>query len=78
MNNQKEITYIIKSKINGKYLSNLFEDDHESTFQSSQTDIGACYHWNVKEIAERIATKNNGTVETIEWTKTNNSASEDI
>lgn len=72
MSNQKETTYIIKSNINGKYLSNLFEDDHENTFQSPKTDIGACYHWNVKEIAERIARKNNGTVETIEWTRTNN------
>ena len=71
MSNQKEITYIIKSNINGKYLTNLFEDDHENTFQSHKTDMGACYHWNVKEIAARIARKNNGTVETIEWTRTN-------
>lgn len=77
MNNQKETTYIIKSNINGKYLSNLFQDDHESTFQSSKTDIGACYHWTVKEIAEKIARKNNATVETIEWTKTNNLSSND-
>ena len=71
MNNQKEITYIIKSNINGKYLNYLFEDEHESTFQSHKTDIGGCYHWNVKEIAERVARENNGTVETIEWKRTN-------
>lgn len=66
-----EVTYVIRSNVTGKYLDHLFEDDHEKTFQSKKTDIGSCYHWNVKTIAERVARENNGTVETINWIRTN-------
>lgn len=53
--------YAIKSKVNGKYLSNLFEDEHSKIFQGQELDSNI-YYWNVKEIAEKLAVENNAIV----------------
>jgi hypothetical protein len=58
----KPIKYAIRSKLNGKYLSNLFEDTHAKTFQASEPKSGAAYFWNIKQIAESIAQNENGEV----------------
>lgn len=54
--------YIVRSKLNGKYLSHLFEDTHEKTYQCVRPVIGECYLWNIKETAEQVALENDGEV----------------
>lgn len=54
--------YAIQSKITGKYLSALFADNHNETYDSEILKIGECYFWGNRDIAERIARGNNGQV----------------
>lgn len=52
--------YAIRSSLNNKWFSNLFEDEHEKIFQGeSLEDV---YYWNIKQIAEEIANVSNGVV----------------
>lgn len=60
-NNVKEI-YAIRSNKTGKYLSNLFEDDHNKTFQAVNFDRTKCYWYSIKSIAENIAGQLNGVI----------------
>lgn len=46
--------YAIKSTLNSKFLTNLFEDKHDSTFTAKAVDA-VCYTYGVKRIAEDIA-----------------------
>jgi hypothetical protein len=55
--------FVIKSNKNGNYLSNLFEDSHDATFQSPVAVRGKVYIWDNREIAESIAAMSNGCVE---------------
>lgn len=52
--------YAIRSRLNGKWLSNLFEDTHSQTFQGETLEDA--YYWNIKQIAEEIAKTENGVV----------------
>lgn len=58
-----ENQFVIKSNKNGKYLSNLFEDSHDATFQASKPMPGIVYIWANREISEGIAAMSNGCVE---------------
>jgi len=46
--------YILQSKLNGKYLSNLFEDTHNKMFQGTKIDR-EIYYYDIKQIAEDVA-----------------------
>lgn len=65
MTTKQTITYVIRSNKNGRYLSHLFEDTHAKTFQSSSNRKSECYHWNVLEVAKRVAAKEGGMVEVV-------------
>lgn len=63
--------YAIQSNINGKFLSNMFENSHNKIFQgrSITSDV---YFWNNKAIAESIANKENGKIiEVSSWQSIN-------
>lgn len=58
----KRIQYFIKSKVNGKYMSNLFEDAHEKRFASVNPCDLCAYYYTIKQIALDIATKENAEI----------------
>lgn len=53
--------FALQSNHNGKFLSHLFVDDHESMFQASKPDDHA-YHYDIEAVAESIAAKEGATV----------------
>ena len=57
--------YAIRSKVNGKYLSMLFEDKHEKAFGADKPERFKCYFWIVKETADQIADEMSGEVVTL-------------
>lgn len=58
----EKIKYAIKSNVNGKYLSNLFEDTHSAMFQGTRISRDDCYFWDIGDIAEDVARNENGSV----------------
>jgi len=42
----------------GKYLTNLFEDEVKKVFQSA--DISKAYKWDIRKIAENVAAQYDG------------------
>lgn len=62
-----KIKYVIKSNITGKYLSHLFEDTHEKTFQAPEVVRSEVYFWDDLLTAEHVAEEENGSVEKYEW-----------
>lgn len=49
--------YAIKSNINGKYLTNIFESNTEKIFQLAKFTNDGCYCYNNKQIAIDVAIK---------------------
>lgn len=47
--------YAIQSSINGRYLSNLFEDDHAKTFQAVSPNGRDAYRYSDKKTAQSAA-----------------------
>lgn len=48
------MAYTLQSTINGNYISNLFNDSHDKTFEAK--DIKDAYRWDNREIVEKIRT----------------------
>ena len=46
------MAFTLQSTINGKYISDLFSDSHEETFQA--TKIERAYRWKNLSILEKI------------------------
>lgn len=57
--------YFIKSNINGKFLSHLFEDEHKQMFRADKPYSNLAYFYYTKAVAERIAKELNGTIHPI-------------
>ena len=55
--------YVLRSNRNGKYLSHLFEDDHDLMFQCSYLEREReSYRYDIKRVAESIARQCDATV----------------
>ena len=52
--------YAIRSNKTGKYLSNLFENQHSKRFQGSTFHPDTCYWYRIKRVAEDIALNMDG------------------